>query len=77
VRGEFVPGAVAGQERHLVVADGTDGDRGARRPVRGVDGDVAGVGSEEGVEAAAADDSEHPTIVVHAAGVIAGAGPRD
>ena len=59
-----------------MLADGADGDRRARRAVRGVQVDGAGVGTEERVEAAAADDSEHffaphvrcnPSIVGHAA----------
>ena len=55
--------AVARQERHLVIADGADGDRCARGAVRGVEADAARIGSEERVEAATTDDSEHPTIV--------------
>ena len=59
-------GAVPGQERDLVLADSADRDRGAGLGRTGCRRDGADVGFEEGVEAAAADDSEHPPIVVHA-----------
>jgi hypothetical protein len=50
--------AVPGQERDLVLADGADRDRRARRAVRGVQADGCGRRAEERVEAAAADDSQ-------------------
>ena len=68
VRREFVGCTVSGQERDFVLADGAYRDRGAGLAIRGVHVDSAGFASirglEEGVEAAAADDSEHPPIVV-------------
>ena len=67
VRRELVLDAVAGQERHLVIADGADGDRCARGAVRGVEADAARIGAEERVEAATTDDSEHPTILADGA----------
>ena len=63
VRGEFVPGAMPWQECDLVVADGADGDRGTRLAVGSVQVDAAGVGPEEGIEPAAADDSEQGPLL--------------
>ena len=56
--------AVPGQERHLMVVDGTDGDGGTGLAVRRVDDDTARIVCEERVQAATADDSEHALIVL-------------
>ena len=59
VRGELVADAVARQERDLVLADRPDGQRRARGAVRRVQADAARIGTEERVETAASDDSQH------------------
>ena len=65
VRGELVADAVARKERDLVIADHPDGQRRARGAVRRVEADTARIGTEERVETAASDDSQHAPIVVH------------
>ena len=59
--------AVAGQESHLVLPDRTDRDRGAGFAEWSVQVDAARGRVEEGIEAAAADHSEHVRIVMHRA----------
>src|SRR3984885_1112558 len=59
VRRKPVVGAVPRQECHLVLPDRADGDRGAGLAVGGVQVDAARGRVEEGVEAAAANHSEH------------------
>ena len=63
VRRELVVDAVTRQKRDLVVTDGAHRDRRARLPVGGVEVDASRIRTEERVEAAAADDSEHQSIV--------------
>src|SRR6185312_7539262 len=63
VRRELVVDAVARQKRDLVHPDGAYRDRSARLAVRGVEVDASRIRTEERIEAAAADDSEHHSIV--------------
>lgn len=51
------------QEGDLVGADSAHSDRRAGLPVGSLDGDTSRVRTEEAVETAAADDSDHEAIV--------------